>query len=69
MKEQIKWLLNKLRVTDEEYRLSLTNVVVFSAIYKLISSPSFDASTVATLITAVSAYQYSQSRKANVETP
>lgn len=65
LKEKIQWALSKLRITDEMDRLSLTNLVVFASVYKLMVAPGFDAAAVGALITSVSAYQYSQMRKSN----
>lgn len=55
-------VLQRLRVTDEQGRLSLTNLAVFVAIAKLAAAPGIDYSAVAVFITAIASYQYKASR-------
>lgn len=58
MKDKFFKLLDFLRITDDDRRLSLTHLVIFVSIYKVLEAPIFTISEVTALLVAMLSYSY-----------
>lgn len=58
MKDKFFKLLDFFRIIDDDQRLSLTHLVIFVSIYKILVAPVFTISEVTSLLVAMLAYGY-----------
>ena len=58
MKEKLFKILDFFRITDSDNKLSLTHLVIFVSIYKIIVAPVFTISEVTTLLIAMLSYGF-----------
>lgn len=58
MKDKFFKLLDFLRITDENSKLSLTHLIIFVSIYKIIIAPVFTITEVTALIVAMTSYSF-----------